>query len=104
MARANGIHGINEAKIMSAVSSDIERGADFVNIFRNSLRDEYLILTSLSTWALKKGLLSATIKWQVSHDDLAEVRADRRLVMSRVVDLVELRTRSGQEASFWLGI
>jgi hypothetical protein len=55
-----------------------EEDADFVNIFRRTNdKKEFLLITSVSTWALMSGLFRAQVRWTLRHDEVEDAAVER---------------------------
>lgn len=62
MADRNGVLIIKEDKLVGVLRRDIDAGAEFVNVFRGSQRNDLLIVTTVSTYAVSVKLLSVKVE------------------------------------------
>jgi hypothetical protein len=103
MSQANGIYlGGRRAKMMDVVFAR-EDDPDFLNIFAGSQRNEYLLVTGVSSYRLRIKIGGVRAQWIVDHDDLVGEAWHRRgTARGYVLDEVVLQHRGGTE-SFWMG-
>src|SRR5688500_17780491 len=89
MASNNGILLVKEKRIAELANFD---GADFINIFPGSDKNEVLVVTSLAVHALKASMLSFKDRWHVELDDITSVEPQRRVFNRYVIDEIVVRT------------
>lgn len=91
MASKNGILLSHENQLIDLLREDIDRGADFVNVFRGSNK-RLLLVTTWAVRSIKTGLLSAKLDWVVRNADVRSVGASRKTFRGYVIDFVEIET------------
>jgi hypothetical protein len=94
MADMNGIY-VNADRVLRIMCDEIDdEDARFVNVFNQvGHKNELLVITSVSSSSLVQGLLRTKVEWQVRHEDLREVRAQRGLFRGYVHDDLVLEAR-----------
>lgn len=94
MASANGVPFFKDDKVVDLLRSEVNSGAEFINIFRGYDKNDLLLVTSVATHFVKNKMLSVRLVWSVRHDELRTVRPHRHTFQGYVIDDIQLLTNA----------